>query len=72
MSQFQLDKKRNSRMVLNEVYFWADTVKDWKKLLQDKYKELIISKLKKLVSKELIVDYGFVIMPNHLHSFGIK
>ena len=67
MSQFQLDKKRNSRIVLNEVYFWTDTVKDWKKLLQHKYKELIISELKKLVSKELIVVYGFVIMPNHLH-----
>ncbi|MBC7388391.1 MAG: transposase, partial [Opitutaceae bacterium] len=54
-------------MVLKEVYFWTDTIKDWKKLLQDRYKELIISDLKNLVDKELIIIYGFVIMPNHLH-----
>jgi hypothetical protein len=24
---------RNSRMFLNEVYFWTDTIKDWKLLL---------------------------------------
>ena len=54
-------------MELNQVYFWTDTIKDWKKLLQpDKYKELIISQWRSQVAKEQIAIYGFVIMPNHL------
>jgi putative transposase len=36
-------------------------------LKKDKYKELIIYYLKDLSAKKLIVIYGFVIMPNHLH-----
>ena len=32
-------------MNLKEVYFWTDTIKDWKSLLsKDKYKEFIIDK----------------------------
>ena len=55
-------------MVLNEVYFWTSTVKDWNKLLvQDKYKELIIRTWKNLVDKNQIQVFGFVLMPNHLH-----
>ncbi|MEQ8245621.1 transposase [Fulvivirga sp.] len=62
------DKLRNSRMELGEVYFWTSTIKDWKSLLnEDKYKELIINELKKLVDKGLMIVYGFVIMPNHIH-----
>ena len=34
---------RNSKMILNEVYFWTDTIKDWKLLLdQDKFKNIIV------------------------------
>jgi REP element-mobilizing transposase RayT len=59
---------RNSRMTLHDVYFWTDTIKDWKHLLKkDKYKELIINFLKDLSDKKQVVIYGFVIMPNHLH-----
>jgi putative transposase len=59
---------RNSIMQLNQVYFWTDTVKDWKHLLkQDKYKQTIIESWKDLSQKKLINIYGFVIMPNHLH-----
>ena len=59
---------RNSKLELNEVYFWTDTVKDWKQLLkQDKYKQVIVDILKELVEKKKILVYGFVIMPNHLH-----
>jgi len=58
---------RNSIMLLNEVYFWTDTVKDWKHLLkQDKYKQNIIDSWKWLKERNLINIYGFVIMPNHL------
>lgn len=59
---------RNSRMQLDDVYFWTDTVKDWKKLFkQDNYKTLIINCLKELVDAKLVNIYAFVIMPNHLH-----
>ena len=59
---------RNSKLQLNEVYFWNDTIKDWKHLLkQDKYKEVILDILKDLADKKKIIIYGFVIMPNHLH-----
>jgi REP element-mobilizing transposase RayT len=60
--------RRHSLLTLQEVYFWTDTINNWKRLLApDKYKELIIVQLKELVDKQLIVVYGFVIMPNHLH-----
>ncbi len=59
---------RNSRMFLNEVYFWTDTIKDWKTLLaQDKLKTIIIDSWNNLVQRKKVVIYGFVIMPNHLH-----
>lgn len=55
-------------MELCEVYFWTNTIKDWKHLLkQDKYKQLIINSLKELVDKKLITVYAFVIIPNHIH-----
>jgi putative transposase len=38
------------------------------KELEDIYKELIINSLKKLVDKDLMEIYGFVIMPKHMHS----
>lgn len=68
MEPFETGSYRNSRMMLNEVYFWTDTIKDWRKLLvQDKYKQLIMDQLKWLKDKNKIIIYGFVIMPNHVH-----
>ena len=59
---------RNSIMTMNEVYFWTDTILDWKKLLgQEKYKKKIIQEWQQLVIKRKIIIYAFVIMPNHLH-----
>ena len=59
---------RKSKMELNEVYFWTSTIKDWKQLLnQDKYKKSIIEILQDLISRKLIILYGYVIMPNHVH-----
>ena len=55
-------------MQMNMVYFWTDTIKDWKHLLkQDKYKQVIVDSLRELVNREKIVVYAFVIMPNHIH-----
>jgi len=59
---------RNSIMSLGEIYFWTDTIHDWKPLLQsDKYKNVIIESLRHLVEQGKITIYGFVIMPNHRH-----
>jgi len=59
---------RNSKMLLYEVYFWTDTVKDWKKIFSiDKYKLILIDTLRELVKRKKIIVYAFVIMPNHLH-----
>jgi putative transposase len=60
--------RRISQMDLGEIYFWTNTIKDWKHLLKpEKYKDLILSTLEKMVLKELISVYAFVIMPNHIH-----
>ncbi len=68
MNPYLFNAPRNSRMSLNEGYFWTDTIKDWKHLLKpNKYKELIIEELHWLKNKNKIAVYGFVIMPNHLH-----
>jgi putative transposase len=59
---------RNSKMFLNEVYFWTDTINHWKVLLQsESYKNVIIDCWRELAKRKKIVIYGFVIMPNHLH-----
>src|SRR6187551_2687446 len=59
---------RKSHMDLEEIYFWTDTIKDWKSLLKkDYYKEVIIKELQKLKQANKIKVYGYVIMPNHLH-----
>lgn len=69
MNTLLMKERRNSFLEYNETYFWTCTIKDWKHLLkEDNYKELLISSLKKLVDKNLIEIYGFVIMPNHMHS----
>ena len=68
MEPSMFESQRNSRMQLQEVYFWTNTIKDWKKLLKpDKYKHIIIKQLQWLVQQKKIAVYGYVIMPNHLH-----
>ncbi len=58
----------NSKMLINEIYFWTDTIKNWKDLLKDDvYKEIIVDCWRELVNRNKITVYGFVIMPNHLH-----
>ncbi|GAA0878606.1 hypothetical protein GCM10009119_15740 [Algoriphagus jejuensis] len=58
---------RNSHMEFDAVYFWTDTVKDWKCLLaSDRYKEIVVKSWRELVSRGMVIVYGFVIMPNHL------
>ncbi|MEM9300405.1 MAG: transposase [Bacteroidota bacterium] len=59
---------RKSQMLLNEAYFWTDTIKDWKRLLQNNdLKMIIINCWQHLIRKRKIKIYAFVIMPNHIH-----
>jgi putative transposase len=59
---------RNSKMDFDRVYFWTDTVKDWIPIFkQDEYKMIVISTMEELVNRGVVIIYGFVVMPNHLH-----
>jgi REP element-mobilizing transposase RayT len=60
--------QRKSLMSLYEIYFWTDTIKDWRELLgDDRFKEIIIDCWQELLKRKKIAIYGYVIMPNHLH-----
>lgn len=60
--------RRNSKIILEEVYFWTNTIKNWSPLLnKDAYKQLIIDCWRELIIRKKIKIYGFVIIPNHLH-----
>ncbi|PWK21911.1 hypothetical protein LV89_03628, partial [Arcicella aurantiaca] len=55
-------------MDIGEVYFYTSTIISWKRLfMTDNLKLIIIDCLKNLVERKLIIVYGFVIMPNHIH-----
>ncbi len=59
---------RKSKTILNETYFWTNSIKDWNEILwDDKFKNIIIQSLKHLTKKGMIKVYAFVIMPNHIH-----
>jgi len=48
--------------------FFTATIKNWKPLLkQDKYKVIILQKLKQLVEDNKIILYAYCIMHNHIH-----
>lgn len=61
-------RPRNSQMLLGEIYFWTDTIKNWNTLLyHDFYKAVIIECWQYLIKRNKVKIYAFVIMPNHLH-----
>ena len=63
-----LDRPRNSTMGFDQVYFWTNTIHDWKRLLTpDKYKHIIIDCWQELVNRKQVIVYAFVVMPNHVH-----
>ena len=54
-------------MVHHPVFFTA-TIRDWKKLLKPvKYKNIVLNKLKQLVTEDQIILYAYCIMDNHIH-----
>ena len=55
-------------MEIGEVFFWTATINQWQRLLlQDEYKEVVISSLEYLSNAGKTDVYAFVIMPNHIH-----
>lgn len=60
--------RRYSQMLLKEAYFWTDTIKNWKRLLQDDdLKMIVIRSWQNLIKRAKIKVYAYVIMPNHIH-----
>lgn len=50
------------------ISFFTATILNWKHLLlDDHYKDIIISSMKYLVADKRTVIYAFVIMPNHIY-----
>lgn len=59
---------RKSHTELNQIYFFTATIHKWQNLLADEYhKALIVDYLRVLSDKGLIAEYGYVVMPNHIH-----
>ena len=68
MSESIFSYKRKSYIQIGEVFFWTATINQWQKLLlEDRYKEVVISSLAYLSNAGKIDVYAFVIMPNHIH-----
>jgi len=60
--------QRKSFIRLGEIYFWTATINSWKHLLiEDDYKNIILSSLQFLTLKGKVDVFSFVIMPNHIH-----
>jgi putative transposase len=60
--------RRKSYIEIGEIFFWTATINSWQRLLvEDRYKDIIISSLEYLSNTGKIDVYAFVIMPNHIH-----
>lgn len=63
-----IQHKRQGQMELHDIYFYTDTIIDFKHLLQDdNIKLILIQSLCYLTEHSLAKVFGFVIMPNHIH-----
>ncbi|RYF69483.1 MAG: hypothetical protein EOO39_17460, partial [Cytophagaceae bacterium] len=68
LSNDRISLSRNSQMEFGQVYFWTNTIHQWRRLLVlEKYKQLIINCWRELVNRQQVAVYAFVIMPNHVH-----
>ena len=49
-------------------HFFTATNLEWKTLLlPDKYKDIVIECMRHLVKNKKVINYGFVLMNNHIH-----
>lgn len=63
-----IQHKRQGQMALQDVFFYTDTIVDFKHLLQDdNIKLILIQSLTYMVQHSLVKIFGYVIMPNHIH-----
>ena len=63
-----IQHKRQGQMELQDVYFYTDTIIDFKHLLQDdNIKLILIQSLSYLAAHTMVKVFGYVIMPNHIH-----
>ncbi len=54
--------------IYQNTFFLTATINDWKPLLiNDEYKNIVLSSLRFLVNEQRVKIFGFVIMPNHIH-----
>ena len=68
MKEEYFKQVRKSNTKVGEKYFFTATINKWQTLLlEEKYKQIVISSLKYLSNAGLIDVLAFVIMPNHLH-----
>ena len=59
---------RQGQTSSHNCYFYTATIHQFRYLLaDDPLKNIVIASLQYLVKKELVILYGFVIMPNHIH-----
>ena len=55
-------------MDIGEIFFWTATINKWQRLLmEDRYKDVIISSLEYLSNEGKTDVFAFIIMPNHIH-----
>lgn len=68
MNKIKYEYNRKSFIENGKIYFWTATINKWQKLLlEDRYKDVIISSLEYLSNTGKIDVFAFVIMPNHIH-----
>ena len=67
-SLLNIRESEKAHQSFNEVYFWTSVNKEWKHLLKDdEIKMIIIKSFQWLVKHELVYNYGYVVMPNHIY-----
>ena len=55
-------------MEFNATYFYTAAIRNWYNVISENgFEEIILNSLGFLSEKKLVVVYGFVIMPNHMH-----
>lgn len=55
-------------ILIHHPVFFTATIREWKKLLKpEKYKIIVLSQLKQLVTQNKIILYAYCIMDNHIH-----
>ena len=68
MEKLIFKQRRKSHIEIGKIYFWTATINKWQMLLlNDDFKEIVISSLSHLSDQRKIDVFAFVIMPNHIH-----